>query len=248
MIIPNTSKLRRKIWKNKKILREIYQDWYKQIITDLKPSGNRTLEIGAGSGNFKEFKPDIIACDIEPNKWLDRTFDAHKIPFKNGSIGNIVLIDTLHHLSDPIAFLYEAGRVLEKNGRLIMIEPFPSPLSLLVYRIFHPEPFIMDADYFNSKKTKKHQNSLYTPNQAIPFLLFFKNYQKTKEIFEKTFCLTKRKKICFILYPASGGFRNVSLIPDSMISFMKYLEYLLLPLKNLLAFRCYIVLERKQFI
>lgn len=233
----NKSRLHRQIWNKKKILREIYHDWYKKILADLKPSSNQTVEIGAGSGNFKMFHPNIIACDIETNPWINRSFDAHQMPFKDRSLGNIVLIDTLHHLTDPVKFLREAGRVLEKGGKIIMLEPYPSPFSLFIYRIFHPEPFIMNVNYF--------QGGFPQPNQAIPFLLFFKHYKETKDKFEGIFSLTKRKKISFILYPLSGGFENRSLIPNIIIPLIKLLEYLLIPFKDILAFRCYIVLEKK---
>ena len=54
----------RRIWENKKILRIIYSGWYKKIIKDLKPG--KTLEIGSGIGNFKQFNPNIISSDIVP--------------------------------------------------------------------------------------------------------------------------------------------------------------------------------------
>ena len=52
----------RKIWQQKKILQSIYQHWYQQINQDLKPG--KTLEIGSGSGSFKQFNPLIISSDI----------------------------------------------------------------------------------------------------------------------------------------------------------------------------------------
>ena len=47
-----------------------------------------------------------------------------------------------------------------------------------------------------------------------------------------------------ILYPASGGFENKAMIPDILIPLFKLLEILLTPFRRLLAFRCYIVLEK----
>ena len=82
-------------------------------------------------------------------------FDAHNMPFEANSILNIVMIDVLHHLSNPMKFFEEAMRVLEKQGRIIIIEPFPSPFSFIIYKIFHPEPFIMNVDYFNKSQIEK---------------------------------------------------------------------------------------------
>jgi len=80
----------REVWKNKKILKLAYFDWYKKILKDLKNGCGKTVELGAGTGNFKEYKPDTISSDIEKCDWLDMSFDAHKMPFSEYSISNIV--------------------------------------------------------------------------------------------------------------------------------------------------------------
>ncbi len=181
----------KRIWQEKKILRVIYSKWYLKILTDLKETPLKTIELGAGSGNFKEFKPDVISADIDPHEWLDMVFDAHQMPFENESLGNIVMIDVLHHLSNPIKFLQEAGRVLERGGRLVMLEPFPSPFSLQIYKRFHPEPFIMDVDYF--AKTNIESKDPWDSNQAIPYLIFFKNHKTFLQAFQHQFLIKKKK-------------------------------------------------------
>ncbi len=40
-------------WEKKKILRVIYEEWYKKIIDNLSKVEGKTVELGAGSGNFK---------------------------------------------------------------------------------------------------------------------------------------------------------------------------------------------------
>ena len=232
----------KRIWQKKKILRIIYSEWYSKIISDLKQTESKTIELGAGSGNFKEFMPNVVSADIDPHEWLDMVFDAHQMPFSNETIGNIVMIDVLHHLSNPVKFLLEAGRVLEKGGKLIMLEPYPSPFSLQVYKRFHPEPFIMDEDYFD--KVDIESKDPWDSNQAIPYLIFFKDYEKFLRLFQHQFRVIKRQKLSFILYPASGGFENKSLIPDFLIPIFQGIEWLLKPLRSLLAFRCYLVLEK----
>lgn len=230
-------------WEKKKILRVIYEEWYKKILKYLSPAEGKTIELGAGSGNFKEFKPDVISADIEKCDWLDMTFDAHEMPFENESIANIVMIDVLHHLYNPVKFLKEAERVLKNKGRVIMLEPFPSPFSLLIYKKFHPEPFIFDVDYFN--KTDLQNKDPWDSNQAIPYLIFYKNVNKFNEIFGKDFKIIKKEKLSFILYPASGGFENKAMIPDFFIPAFKGMEFILTPLRDLIAFRCFVVIEKR---
>ena len=231
----------RQVWQQKKLLREIYYGWYQKIIKDLIPG--KTVELGSGSGNFKEYKPDIISSDINPQPWLDMTFDAHQMPFKNGELSNVIMIDVFHHLQNPLNFLNEAHRVLKREGRIIMLEPFPSPFSLFIYRRFHPEPFIFNIDYF-SKNFKSQNKTPWESNQAIPYLFFFKHRTKFENIFNKKLKIIKSEKLSFLLYPLSGGFENKQLIPNCFIPIIALAEKLLIPLKNFLAFRYYITLEK----
>lgn len=233
----------RETWQKKKILRDIYSEWYSWIISDLSKSEGKTLELGAGSGNFKEFYPEAISADIEKCDWLDMCFDAHEMPFGKDEVSNIVMIDVLHHLADPIKFFHEAYRVLQPAGRILMIEPYPSLFSGIVYKLFHPEPFIMDVDYFNLNKAKKNKDP-WDSNQAIPYLLFFKHLNKWEQEFKAKFKLSKRQRFSFLLYPLSGGFENRQLIPDFSIPMFKMLEKVLTPLNYFIAFRCYVVLEK----
>ncbi len=232
----------RKVWQEKRILREIYRGWYRKIIGDFSLISGKNIEIGSGSGNFKEFKRDIIACDIVDCEWIDMCFDAHNMPFKANSIINIVMIDVLHHLANPIKFFDEASRVLKKNGRLILIEPYPSPFSRLVYKLFHPEPFLMNVNYFI--KTEIEDKEPWEANQAAAFLIFYKYRNRFESIFKNKLRLIKRHRMSCILYPASGGFENRSLIPEVFIPLFKLLEALLTPFRFLLAFRCYLVIEK----
>jgi ubiquinone/menaquinone biosynthesis C-methylase UbiE len=152
------------------------------------------------------------------------------------------MIDVLHHLNNPVKFLFEADRVLKKTGRVIMLEPFPSPFSLQIYKRYHPEPFIFDVDYFS--KNDLEAKDPWDSNQAIPYLIFFKNADKFYKEFGQKFKIVKKEKLSFILYPASGGFENRQMISDSLITPFKALEKLLSPFKSLLAFRCFIILEK----
>lgn len=235
-------KKHRQIWTQKQVLRLIYGQWYQMMINQLTPG--KTIEIGSGIGSFKQFKKDIITSDYQKKPWLDLSFDAHKMPFKANSIANICLLDVLHHLENPLQFLDEAKRVLKKNGRLIMIEPYPSLFSLIVYRLFHPEPFIFNQDYFKRNSKNSSAKDPWDSNQAIPFQVFFKDRLKFQKRFKQDFKIIHQQKFSFLLYPLSGGFENKPLIPVALFPFFSFLEKIISPLSNLLAFRCFIVLEK----
>jgi SAM-dependent methyltransferase len=214
------------------------------ILKDLKSGSGKTVELGAGTGNFKEFKSDVISADIEACDWLDMCFDAHQMPFEDSSVANIVMIDVLHHLSNPVMFLSEAHRVLEAGGRVVMLEPFPSLFSYPVYKRFHPEPFIFHVDYFSKKGLE--DKDPWDSNQAIPYLIFFKHLNKYNDLFEGKLRIIKKNRLSCIIYPLSGGFENKALIPDFLIPFFRLVEWLFTPFRKWFAFRCYVVIEKLE--
>ena len=134
----------REIWDRKPVLRAIYGDIYRRMLDAVMPGP--ILEIGGGSGNFKLFAPDVISSDILPAPWLDLVCDAQRLPFADASFANIVMVDVLHHIENPLRFFQEALRVLRPNGRLIFCEPAITPLSGVFYRLFHDEPVDMSVN------------------------------------------------------------------------------------------------------
>lgn len=241
----------RTTWQHKKILRLIYHEWYQWILADLAALGQTTIELGAGSGNFKEFKADVIASDISCHSWLDVCFDALHMPFKSDSAANLVLIDVLHHLADPVSFFLEAARILPQGGRILLLEPYPSLFSLFIYRRVHPEPFIMDANYTTNHSLTNRETPPKDPweaNQAMAYVLFFKAKEQflrwLSDTYQVHFKVIKQKRVSCILYPASGGFEHRALIPDGVIPLFRILERVLTPFRRWLAFRCYVVLEK----
>ena len=63
-------KRHREIWQKKKVLRDIYHDWYRLIIENMA-NNKPALEIGSGGGNLKEFFPDVISSDFVFCEWID---------------------------------------------------------------------------------------------------------------------------------------------------------------------------------
>ena len=93
----------REIWRRKPILRTIYGDYYRRILGHCTKGS--IVEIGSGTGNFKDYCPQAISTDIQAVNWIDLVLEAHQLPFGNQVIDNIVMIDTLHHLQVPVLFL-----------------------------------------------------------------------------------------------------------------------------------------------
>ncbi len=228
-------------WEGKAVLREIYRDYYRRIKAELIPG--LTLEVGSGCGSFKEDLGDIITTDITPSAWIDSVADAQALPLKTGTLFNIIMVDVLHHLGNPLAFLKEASRVLTTGGKLILMEPAITPLSLFFYYFFHSER----VDFSYQPHPDFHPAKSVDPfdgNQAIPTLLFGK-YQSFLANALPEFQVTKKEHLSFVAYPLSGGYRRWSLVPAKLVkpilSVERKLEKVLGPMS---AFRLLVVLSR----
>src|SRR5262249_27050171 len=88
--------LHRGVWQSKPVLREVYRHLYQKIVVMCRPG--LTLEVGGGSGNLKDYLPDVVSFDIVGAPWLDFVADAQALPIRSGSVANIVMFDVLHHI------------------------------------------------------------------------------------------------------------------------------------------------------
>lgn len=232
---------RKQIWKSKKILKRLYHNWYRIIGDALRPGS--ILEIGGGSGNLKELFPHAISSDILFTPWADAVLDAHDIPFKDAGLDNIVLFDVLHHLIDPFQFFSEAQRVLKIKGRIILMEPYVSWASFFVYRFLHHEGMDWNIDLYKKEIPIEKKNHLHG-NQVIPALIFERDKQLFSKKFSRFNIIRIEKRDC-IIYPLSGGFHYPSLFPMFLFDVLEYLEKLFKPLSRFLAYRIFVVLEKK---
>ena len=231
------------IWRRKPVLRAIYQDCYRMIVSRLRPGG--TLEIGGGVGNLKAYSPGIVSLDIQFASWLDVVADAHRIPFSSGSFDNIVMFDVLHHLENPRWFLIEARRILRSGGRLIVCEPAITPISYLFYKLFHPEPVRIGEDPLTDHGPPKGRDP-YQANQAIPTRLFVWDRSRLEQAVPG-FRVGEVKLFSLLAYPLSGGFRSWSMLPVSFVNPLLRWEERLLPfLGRVAAFRLLGVIEAEE--
>jgi len=198
----------REIWAKKSLLQLIYADYYRRITAACTPG--ITIEIGGGIGQFKTFMPDAISSDIQNSPMIDVVADAQKLPFRNGAVSNIVMLDVLHHVEFPSLFFEEALRVLRPGGRCIMVEPAITFGSSAFYRILHPEPVCMSVDPL-IKGSPDPLKAPYDSNQAIPTLLATRDKANFMRHFPE-FRFLPVRWFSFLAYPLSGGFRKWSLL------------------------------------
>lgn len=231
----------RDIWEKKPGLRAVYNDIYDRIGAQMRPGS--ALEIGGGSGNLKERRPDTVSTDIQFAPWLDAVCDAQRLPFPARQFDNVVMVDVLHHIEFPLHALREFHRVLRPDGRLICCEPAITPLGGLFYRLFHEEPVDMSADPL-VEGTVTEGRDPWLSNQAIPTLLAGKYRERLKALLPGLE-LAALERFSFLAYPLSGGFQEWSLLPQSLAGRLLSAEWKLRKLFGpLAAFRLLAVYRR----
>jgi len=184
----------------------------------------------------------VICTDILAVPWLDVVADAQALPFRGDSFSNVVMVDVLHHIENPVRFLREAQRVLRPGGRVIMVEPGITPISKIFFRLFHPEPVDLGADPFAESPMDPNRKP-FDANQAIPTLMFFHHPDRLTDCCP-SLRLIMAERFSLFAYPLSGGLRPWCLIPACGVNTLLRFEARAWGwLRSLMGFRIIVVLE-----
>ena len=231
-----------KIIREKPGLRSLYREWYLSIKTLLRNSkGGPVLELGSGGGSLKEVCPDLITSDLFQSPFVDMVLDGLHLPFRDGSLYGIVMIDVFHHLPDLRRFLSEALRSLKPGGIIVMIEPWATTWSRLFYKYFHHEPFLTDLGHWGSVGPGR----LSGANGALPWIVFHRDRKRLEEEFPqlKVREITLHCPFCYVL---SGGVSFRNFVPLPLFRMARKMEEQMEPLMKYLAMFASIVLQRKD--
>jgi SAM-dependent methyltransferase len=216
-------------------LRAIYEGWFRRL---LDASGDRSpiVELGSGPGFFKAFRSDLIATDVHVRPWIDVAADATMLPFASGTVGALVMVDVLHHLARPLAFLTEAARVLKPGGRVVMIEPWITPFSFVIYRWFHHEDCVLGVNLDDAFSGGKQA---FDGNAAIPYRVVQASRRNPGPL-----VLRRAERFLGLSYLMSLGFKRARPLPAKAIALGAGLERLLGPIAAWNATRILCVWEK----
>jgi SAM-dependent methyltransferase len=204
---PETTVLRSGIIRQKTFLRCIYQAWYRLLIENIPAGEGQVTEIGSGAGFLKELYPPAITSEVFHSVNIDMVYDAISMPFKARSLRSILMVDALHHVSDPGEFFSEATRCVKSGGRCLMVEPWNTGWSRWIYTHLHHEPF--DA---NGEWTIPVTGPLSGANGALPWILF----ERDRNLFSRRFPewrISSITPMMPLVYLLSGGISMRSIFP-----------------------------------
>jgi SAM-dependent methyltransferase len=238
---PRTTHLRSNILRHKKNLRQIYEEWYKRILGSLPPEAIYILEIGSGPGFLSEFIPNLISSDIFPIPKINVIIDGRYLPIQESTMDAVVMVNVLHHISEPRLLIHEVGRCVKAGGVMTMVEPWVTLWSKFVYRFLHHEQFEPQRLEWEFRQT----GPLSDANGALPWIIF----QRDRYVFDHEFPEWNLEKIAMerpFTYLLSGGFSIRNIVPVFLFQLCLKLEQLLSPLNKHLAMFAIITLRRTE--
>ncbi len=223
----------------------LLNSWYKEIYSFMARncfSKPPSLELGSGSSGLYKYVDPLIRSNILYVVENDVAFSAYDMPFKDASLGNIILINTFHHFGNPNKFFSEAERVLKPNGRILISDPYLSLLSFPVWKYLHPE--MCDETQLGFDDTDK-DNPLMDANSANATIMFCKEKNEFSERYN-TLKVVEIKLHSKFGYWLAGGYNFPQLVPDFAIPLVTFFEWVLSPLNKLLASFMFVIIEKKE--
>lgn len=216
---PATTHIRKEIIAQKPFLRMVYDEWYTAIQKSLPDKPGEVLELGSGAGFLDRFVPGLITSEIFSCPGISLVLDGQKLPFRDGSLRGITMSNVLHHIPHARAFFREAARTLRPGGRIVMIEPWVSSWSKLIYKTLHHEPF----DPENKEWAFTGEGPLSAANGALPWIVL----ERDRKQFEAEFPELRVHSIRGLMpfrYLICGGISMRNLMPAFTFPLWKGIE------------------------
>jgi len=95
------------------------------------------VEIGAlqipGQEKYADLRPffpdkEFIGCDMRTGPGVDRVENVHELSFGDGTVGTVIMLDTLEHVRYIFEAMREVRRVLKPGGVVLMTSVMLCPV------------------------------------------------------------------------------------------------------------------------
>lgn len=236
----------RRLWAAKPALRDVYGVWFGAILSRV-PAGARVLEVGAGPGLFSAWaraaRPDLrwVATDLLAAPWNDVAADATALPVRSASVDLVAGIDVLHHLARPRDLFAEAARATAAGGRLVLLEPWITPLSYPVYRLAHEEDCTLGVDPWTPFASGPSKDA-FEGDQAIPWKIVRSTGDEGwRRLGLATPTVTALNGFAYL---STLGFRPATLLPRRLVTPLMWGDRVLAPIARWAGLRALLEWER----
>jgi SAM-dependent methyltransferase len=232
-------------WDRSQGLRFVYGEIYAGIRR--RCTEGSTLEIGSGIGAGKAFFEHLVTSDIVKTPYVDRAMSAYAIEpdEERGAWANIVAIDVLHHLMQPLDFFESAANALKPGGRIILVEPAATFGGLVFYTLFHHEP-IKPQLIIPTFEFEANGPDGEFANMGMGVGLFVRNRAQVEA--QLALWGLSCKEVSFqdaFAYPMTGGYSRPQLLPTGGLKWLaKFEKYIPKFFFGLFGLRMVIVLEK----
>ena len=133
------------------------------------------IEVGAGAGFSKDFikNKNFKLSDMSNDDHLDLiNIDAQNTKLKKESLDFVIASNMIHHIPYPIKFFRDMHRILRKEGKLIIFEPYCSIILQIATFIMKHEGFDFTLNVWDEKVPKSEEKNSWHGNIAVPHLIF----------------------------------------------------------------------------
>jgi SAM-dependent methyltransferase len=117
-------------------LRESIKEFVR-IAVETLPFEEPVFEFGSlqvpGQEGFADLRPlfrgkQYIGCDVREGAGVDRIADLHNLDMPSGSVGTVLVLDTLEHVEFPRKAMDETHRVLQAGGIVVISSVMRFPI------------------------------------------------------------------------------------------------------------------------
>jgi SAM-dependent methyltransferase len=183
------------------------------------------VELGSGASFVKQVMPEVVTTDVIAYPDVDRVVDGTNMPFADGSVRALFLLNVLHHIPDVAAFLREAERVLKPGGRVLIADQYPGWIGGFVFKHLHHEPFDDGATEWRFPS----KGPLSDANGALAWIVF----ERDRERFQREHArleLAAFVRHTPLRYWLAGGLKRWSLLPGPLFALATWLDRALIAL------------------
>tara|TARA_A100001015_G_scaffold63944_1_gene70584 strand:+ start:4516 stop:5325 length:810 start_codon:yes stop_codon:yes gene_type:complete len=136
---------------------------------------DKGIEVGAGAGFSRDFikNKNLKLSDMSNDDHLDlKNIDAQNTKLEEESLDFVIASNMIHHIPYPIKFFREMHRILRKDGKLIIFEPYCSIILQIATFIMKHEGFDFTLNVWDEKIPKSEEKNSWHGNIAVPHLIF----------------------------------------------------------------------------